>query len=86
MNGISRERRMFKDAHADKYSRVRHFPALHAPVCGSRPLHHVLVVQEDPKEYAAPKSYPKNTRMQQTKSRRHIQSTVGLAYYEENRY
>ena len=38
------ERRLFKDAHANHFAKVRHFPALHAP--GQMISQHVVVTEE----------------------------------------
>ena len=78
MDDIDQERRLYKNAHADKYVKVRHFSALHAPVIGSRSLAvpQVLVVQEDPHEYPGLQS----PNRKQVKSRLHMKtSTVSVA-------
>lgn len=72
MDDSSRERRLYKDAHAQKFSHVKHFPALHAPVYGSRTSQHVLVVQEDP-SHCSP---PKNKSMSNQATQLHLSSPV----------
>ena len=79
MDDIDQERRLYKNAHADKYVKVRHFSALHAPVIGSRSLAvpQVLVVQEDPHEYPAVLQSPSK---KQVTSRVHMKTST-VSFY-----